>query len=513
MKALPLIALLIGSIAVLPAQSWSDWEISDQPIQNGVNCESHLLSDGSLLVLHEDEVDLGVEVQRLLTLQTFKDGTFTSQPIMYVGTTDVTTDAHQIRLIGNGRVCWAIWRTENSAGENSLKALQVAPFTGSITPETVSSESSWWEFDACLGHDDLPRVAFISHDLKTGWLSRRTPMGGWESAARFLTPPSTILHDIAIASRDMQLDVFLCVGTNLSGAGLGSGFSSGLYRYYGPETENWSALAFPNTQTWDTASFPTSNDPVAFDLRAQWTPDGRIAATYANFSDRTAYLATWKDGVLERDNYFTGAATRVRETNLACASDGRILVTYRDATAPAIRIWKAGTFGAPIMVSEMDGLREFDIELQANDFPWISGCEPQTFPAPNLRVGTPIENTDLDHDGFIRFLEEAFHMNPSAPDADQGPIFSVAKVGGEDYLTLSYLSDSGGSGGNPYLTADYVYQVEVSTDGITWSTDPSRVILADRFTITGRGTVSTVRSTQPIGSLAHEFMRVRVSYP
>lgn len=495
------------TLGPLFSQDWSLWETA---AANPHHAESHALDDGRILVLHVDEIALGSPATRVLLLQSFDGGAFTSQPIEYVGTADVNALDHAIRLAGNGRTCWAVWRTQNSAGDHSLRAVRVHPQTGPLVIETITTTTDSREFDLCLGSDGLPRVSWVSSDYLSVWMARRNPDGSWDQGIKLLTPPGTTILDTAIAARGAQLSLFACSGTNLSLTGAGTGFESKLYRYYGDESADWGTVNLPSSQTWDQASFATSNDPVAFDLRAKWTPDGRLAATYANFSTGEAVLAHWKAGILEVSGYHTGAGVYVRETGLACGPDGSIHVSYRASAGANYRTWKDGTFSSPVSPMEMDALSFVSLATDRRGYVWMSGCQPGTVPNPKVQVGTLRDNTDEDHDGFVYLLEDAFHTNPTVADFDGRPILEIREFGGQDYLTASYLGDSGGSGDNPWITADFAYHVEVSSNGVDWSGAASSVVLEDRYTIPGRGTASVVRSTHPVGSLAREFIRIRV---
>jgi hypothetical protein len=105
---------------------------------------------------------------------------------------------------------------------------------------------------------------------------------------------------------------------------------------------------------------------------------------------------------------------------------------------------------------------------------------------------------DPDGDGIVNLLEFALGGNPFIPHTAQVPESAFMEIGGERYLTLS-------ASRNPDAT-DFVFTVEVSNDLADW-----RGALGDDVVIlTDTPSLLEVRSAQPIGPGAPQFLRLRV---
>ena len=124
--------------------------------------------------------------------------------------------------------------------------------------------------------------------------------------------------------------------------------------------------------------------------------------------------------------------------------------------------------------------------------------------------GGLIDITDADADGFPFLLEEAFLMDPENPDLGDAPILDVQEVAGKRYLHCTFRSQSGGTGSNPYISTNFEYAAQVSENFSRWSHAASDIVLKDRFSIPGRGTVQVFRSTRPVEPGRREYIRVRV---
>jgi hypothetical protein len=197
----------------------------------------------------------------------------------------------------------------------------------------------------------------------------------------------------------------------------------------------------------------------------------------------------------------------LRGTDLAVSPDGKVHVIWQ-TTLQRIRhrVWSDGAFGPEEEINDFLSNTP-DLEIDDRGVPWvISPATDRTA----LSVVTPLDTTDEDGDGVTYLVERALRLNPTEPDAEDLPGFELTNSGGQQYLALTFLSFSGGSGTNPYVTADFEYYVERSVDMDTWSFAPSAVILKDRFSIPGRGAVHTFRSATPFASVDREFLRIRV---
>ncbi|WP_193210711.1 hypothetical protein [Luteolibacter marinus] len=503
---LPVLALLVILAAKARAFDWTTWE---SPFEGATGSEMHFVEDGRLLLLYLEHGPSAPS--RTLMLATYDRGSIISVPVDVVGPTDRSSDAHQFRLVGHGPDCWAVWRTEASDGSNSLRAARVAPGGSSFAIETVAGSDTGYDFDAYVAEDGFPRVFHTVLNASSASISRRRSDGNWETAPVLATPPNTYISDLALTGHGgTTLEAIACSVENLTASGTGSGYRSILDHYRAVEPSDWSTLSLTwGGQLWENETYP-QNRSIATNLRTRWTPDGILAATYSRWLDGTAVLALLDSGYLERQKYYFGAAgTTAAGTNLACGDQGRIFVTYDTSGGPAYRIWQDGSFSATEVVEELT-IQAFALETDVHGFPWIGGVQTSLVASPTLQFGTPELNTDVDGDGLIGFLEEAFHSNPLVYDPQNHPIIGTDEFGGQTYLTVAYLGDSGGTGENPYTTSQYIYAVEVSPDLDEWSSDPADVVHEDRFTISGRGTVNVVRSALPLGSLAGQYIRVRV---
>jgi hypothetical protein len=127
---------------------------------------------------------------------------------------------------------------------------------------------------------------------------------------------------------------------------------------------------------------------------------------------------------------------------------------------------------------------------------------------------------DPDNDGLINILEYAFNLNPLAadrntlPTADRGaPFGSLVRAfdpvsqSNQDFLEVTFLRRK--------EPMDLIYSIEHSTDLQNWSdafAAPAVLAISAQQDVGPPGTLErvTYRGTQPVGSNARRFIRVRV---
>ena len=105
--------------------------------------------------------------------------------------------------------------------------------------------------------------------------------------------------------------------------------------------------------------------------------------------------------------------------------------------------------------------------------------------------GTAPVSDDPDGDGLGALIEEAFNLDPNAPDADQLPV-PVAEGAN---LTYTYPKDTS--------KADITYQVEVSTDLQGWTP------IADT-PVSANGDIEMRKASVPLDGV-RQYLRLRVS--
>ena len=115
--------------------------------------------------------------------------------------------------------------------------------------------------------------------------------------------------------------------------------------------------------------------------------------------------------------------------------------------------------------------------------------------ANNLAIAD--DTADPDHDGMENLLEYGLNANPNLSSATAQPAGGVQKIGGIDYLTLTYVRDTS--------KTDLTYQAESSASLGAGSWSP----LADSITGTA-GVLETHLAKVPVGAGA-AFLRLRVT--
>lgn len=122
------------------------------------------------------------------------------------------------------------------------------------------------------------------------------------------------------------------------------------------------------------------------------------------------------------------------------------------------------------------------------------------------------DQSDLDRDGVTSLLEDAFGMNPDAPDAGLLPALVVVEEGGtQGTLGYQFRCVSGGTQVSAvvYETVDFRYLVEVSNDLRNWRVDPAACQLHNRHPAAAGFDLLTLRPTPSLSS-SPDFYRLKV---
>ncbi|BCX46848.1 hypothetical protein HAHE_07560 [Haloferula helveola] len=500
--------MLIGVAASLwsPLVHAVAWTVEDESVTDANVASAAFGPDGRLYVIHLDDTVPSSPTGRVARLVIYDRGSFSGQTLEVVGPSGGTTIEHFVEMVADRHSVWAVWRKKESTGPGIIRAAKVYPLTGPPVIETVDSGSSFNRFDACMGAGGTPRVAFINSNYRGVTVVRRTFAGTWESnnLSGLQIPTHSIYREIQIAAGGSSLDLFLCATENLSLSGGGTGHQATLTHRSAVEPGTWSLLNFGSATPIEDVNFPT-DDTAAIYLDAEWTPAGQLAIAYSQVDERDGKLAILESGGWVARTYQDVSVGITRGVSMAGAADGSIHVSWTN-TLNTIQhqVWDGSSFS---VADPVGTVRSFYPRLACDSrgVPYFASTETD---GSLLQVSTPTDFTDEDQDGIIYLFEDAFHSDPLVPNRDSLPIFSIENVGGMEYLALSFLGDSGGSGNNPYVATDFTYSVELSHDGTSWST--TGTVLKDRFTIPGRGTVSTIRSQYPIGDFTKELLRVKV---
>ncbi|MFN0128732.1 MAG: hypothetical protein ACKV19_18840 [Verrucomicrobiales bacterium] len=131
------------------------------------------------------------------------------------------------------------------------------------------------------------------------------------------------------------------------------------------------------------------------------------------------------------------------------------------------------------------------------------------------------DQSDVDRDGVTSLLEDAFGMNPEAPDAGLLPALIVLDEewtqgpqpteGTQGTLGYQFRCVSGGTQVSAvvYETTDFRYLVEVSNDLRNWRVDPAACQLHNRYPAAPGFDVLTLRPTPSLSSTP-DFYRLKV---
>lgn len=401
---------------------------------------------------------------------------------------------------------WAVWRNKPSSGNVLIQAAQVYPRSESFSIELVDSQTSEARFDAAMGSDGLPRVAFISAGKKSLTICRRTDGGVWEKKITSEIPGATAkrYEEIALATRGTSLAVVVCEVEQLTDRIYGSE----LWSYWGGEPAQWSGFNFSSLTLLDDRN-ETGNRPSFLFPEVVWGPDANLhvaTVTGEQFSVGLIQLNTISHAQSER-RLVLGEFSLFVDPNLALAPDGTLRFGVCDQQSFSNFPYYLADSDSPVEIRRVTDLSSIglDMELDAFGNPWLITRHPNEN---LLQVTAPTDVTDLDGDGVPALVEDALFMDSSVPDSELFPRMKFLTVDGRVYPSFTYRTQSGGSGSNPYVSADYSCTLEISDDLETWSSSPADVILNDRFTISGRGTINVYRSTTPVNQ--GEYFRLRV---
>jgi len=497
----PLLRLILVAFATLTAHAadWTDW--------NTLRPGDTKAADGKLQILFTEKSGASSSAPLDVILATFDSGSFTFTDVSSIGPATDDQREQDIRLIGDKKSMWAVWRNKPSTGASFMQAAQVFPRPSEFSIETIDIGTSEARFDAAMGADNFPRVAFVTQGKKSLTVCRRTASGVWEKKVTLPIPgaENRSYEELAIATRGNSIALVPCSVTVLTP----SIFGSELWSHWTPEPNQWTDLSFSNSRRLrernEGSDIPSFRYPDAI-----WTEDENLVVgtvTGMQFSSSVTQSQT-NAPVLSHQSMILGEFSTYVDPNVAVAPDGTIRFAICDTatfTNRAIYFPSTEDRFENETVSDQFAV-SLDMELDALGNPWMITRHPNEN---LLQVSTLTDVTDLDGDGIPALIEQALFLNPDVPDAGQFPTLEFITVDGKSYPSFTIRSQSGGSGNNPYNSNDYSYLIEISDNLETWSSAPSDIVLGSRFTITGRGTVSTYRSTTPVNQ--GEFIRLRVT--
>ncbi|MGB1259539.1 MAG: hypothetical protein ACPG6P_05825 [Akkermansiaceae bacterium] len=488
------------------AIDWTTWNRSSADIKL---IDSHIAPDGRLRILFVEDVSFS-STERLVKLATVDEGSFQVETIEKVGNATESSIEHHVRLVGNNERVWAVWRKKIGSGAATIRAAQIYPRSGPLTLEVVDNNNSFNRYDAAIGSDGLPRVVFIeSAGFRLGMV-RRHAAGAWSTtynAAPTLTHLGDFIYrELSLASHGNKLGLAYVLNERGGSSGTSAPYNSKLIYRSATEPANWSTLTFGTAEVVAEANF-NPELPIANGIELAITESGHPAMSFPNLSNSSGTMAVRSAAGVWSSHVFVSAFSAPRGTNLALSPDGNIHVSWQSTINHVHhRVWNGSSFGPS---NEVTGVTSFspDLEINSDNLPLIVS---RSTDGSLLQVTLPTDITDEDRDGVTYLAEIAFGMDPQLPDLEDLPSIEAKSFGGQDYITVVYLGRSGGTGINPYITADFEYHTEVSEDLITWSSSSSDVVQESRFTIAGKGTVNTHRSTAVLGSKGKLFLRVRV---
>jgi len=153
--------------------------------------------------------------------------------------------------------------------------------------------------------------------------------------------------------------------------------------------------------------------------------------------------------------------------------------------------------------------------VAADDIFNVTFNNPRVTPG-NHNLGGSIQDLlDNDGDGLVNLLEDALNTDRDVPDNMLFPMALTVSVGGEPRLAIMFSRIAGGTGSAGDYTAGTIrYQVEVSTDLITWVADSSLVELDSAPMTNGDGVSETlvVRLVEPVpDGDQRQFLRLRAT--
>lgn len=138
----------------------------------------------------------------------------------------------------------------------------------------------------------------------------------------------------------------------------------------------------------------------------------------------------------------------------------------------------------------------------------IAGWRYQYFGS-DADAGSSADLADPDHDGVPNLLEYALGRSPSQADSAVPFTAQVQNVGGQDYLTVTFV--------RAMAATDVQYTVEMANQlNGTWSSvdalaTENQVLVQDNTPSVGLQTV-TVKDSQPYGTSFSRFVRLRISW-
>ncbi|YCM42672.1 hypothetical protein V2O64_15270 [Verrucomicrobiaceae bacterium 227] len=486
------------------AADWTTWE-TVRPDTKAADAK--FSPDGTLRILFTEESSASTSAPLKLKLAKFNKGRFTFSDLAQLGPTGAEGLNQDVRLIGDHRTMWAVWRRTPTTGDAVLHAAKIYPTPTSLNIETIQSGATTRFFDAAMGSDGQPRVAFINPDARSVTVTRRTPAGTWQKKPSLQVTPGVemVYPDLALATRTDQLA--LVVTTVETGPPEQSPrYRSRILAYSATETATWSNLTFGEPGILGSRS-SSSDLPYPTEPEAHWAEDGLLHVGFVTFFQSIGQVATYPfgDGIARSDGFFSREFGNFTSPGLGVSSRTGTHLAAAEPTAGGQVTYVLREDRSTRIYDLIPGLtaNSLDLELDSDGNPWLITRHPNE----NLLQITALTDvTDEDNDGVPFLIEHALRMNPEESDADRLPGLSLATIDGQRYPTLAFLGQGGGTGNNPYLSADYSYRIEISDNLEEWSSASSDIILTDRYSITGRGTVSIYRSTTPF---AHgEFLRL-----
>ncbi|MEM9478908.1 MAG: hypothetical protein AAGA58_04510 [Verrucomicrobiota bacterium] len=133
--------------------------------------------------------------------------------------------------------------------------------------------------------------------------------------------------------------------------------------------------------------------------------------------------------------------------------------------------------------------------------------------APAVVSAVPLDRTDLDDDGIIYVLEDAFLSNPDNPLSRDLPDLNISSSG---IMSLSFRAPAdtekvGGTEDGTLFSAseNLIFNIQLSDDLRNWTQDAS-LLDTDLFTAGGLGRIVSAKQTNAIGAGAKRHMRVGV---
>ena len=499
---------LAGIALMIPWQvTAADWKTWDTLRPDTKTVDAKFAPDGTLRILFTEESSSSPTAPLILKLAKFSKGAFSFSEVTQLGPAGAEPLDQNVRLIGDHRSMWAVWRRAPATGNALIHAARIFPESPSINIETIQSGGTTRFFDAALGADGQPRVALINEGAQSVTVARRTAAGTWQKKTSLEIPAgdNESYFELALASRENRLVVVLT--TVKTGPPTQSPrYFSRLLAYSAGETTNWSSMTFgsPGTLVGNSSN---SSLPFASEPTAKWLTDDVLHVAYVAFFQESLRVTSF--------DFRTNAVAEVSSLSkefggwnspgLGASVNTGTHVAAPDSSRGDSVSYLLRENGNTRINDTIPGLvaDSLDLELDSDGNPWLVTRHPNEN---LLQVTTLKDVTDEDNDGVPYLAEQALLMNPEVADAEKLPKPGFVIVGGQRYPSLTLLSRSSGTGNNPYLSPDYSYRIEISDNLLDWSAATSDIILEDRFSITGRGTVSTYRSTTPVAF--GEFFRL-----